>query len=153
MAVPSAARARKPDGPRRDPAPRSVEGVVGPRLKNRDPDKHYVLCNPLDNDSGLSAYLENGYQIVPAGGDAILSNGKSVSKHAFGESVQTYKDQVLVAIPKAELAEMVEPERERAERLWRERLRKRRGTDDFSRERVRASSGEDAIYVEEGKES
>ena len=89
MAVASAARARKPEGPRRDPAPRSVEGVVGPRLKNQDPNKHYVLCNPADNDSGLSAYLENGYEIVPRGPDAILTNGKVVKDSQWGESIQT----------------------------------------------------------------
>jgi hypothetical protein len=61
----SAAKARpKKKSIRKDPKPRQVDGGVGwTRLRNRDPNKHYVYVNSNDANMGPDYYEDMGYVV------------------------------------------------------------------------------------------
>lgn len=79
-----------------DPVSRPADGFrPWDRVKNLDPNKHYVLTNPNDDDTGTSYYVNQlGYdvELVRAGGPRT-SVGKTIKE---GDAV-TSGGQVLVS--------------------------------------------------------
>lgn len=71
--------------PRKDPKPRHLDGsAIWARLKNADPDRHYVYVNKGDPDA-MAHYDAAGYEVVtlepggvcPAGGKTVR-NGEPI---------------------------------------------------------------------------
>lgn len=70
--------AKVPKPARKDPAPRHLDGSsVWARLRNKDPDRHYVFVNKNDPES-LAYYEDAGYDPVVASDDGVkLAGGRT----------------------------------------------------------------------------
>lgn len=144
MPIPTTERAKRNHGARRDPAPRSIEGVPAHfKLKTKNESMHYVWTNPGDPDTGTDSYLARGYEIVHFGEGVEMA---AMHKKPEAGTVMTYRDQVLVARPLAD----VEAERAAGQKLADEVedriIDKSRGIDGFRG--VTGRSGRPIVSVE-----
>lgn len=104
---PAAAQPQKKKGPRVDPARRHVNGISPWTLiKDRDPDRHYVLAGPPGSDFGPEYYQALGYEIEtlrPGGphfaagitgkiGEAVTYRGQHVLMSCSMEDYETRRE-------------------------------------------------------------
>lgn len=111
---------------RRDPPTRTPDGArPWDKLKNPDPEMHYVYANPSDDLMGVSYYESLGYtQVIKTeGGVRSVMDTKGDS-----DGVVTSLHCVLMQIPKALKAELDAPGQAHADELEK-RIIKKGGID------------------------
>lgn len=87
--------------PRIDPKSRAVDGAVGCRVKNPRPDRFYILANPNDSETGVSYYLDLGFEIERADN----KHGTSIEGGRGSSELQNAivrHGQILLSCPKSE---------------------------------------------------
>jgi hypothetical protein len=95
---------------RRDPRPRRVcQTGIGPMVVNKDPKKHYVFCNPSDQESGQGHFYHLGYEVEVAGDPSnkrSLRVSNALPKRK-GEPLE-WKGSILMSCPIEEYEDRVE---------------------------------------------
>lgn len=82
---------------RSDPRPRRIDMIgIGPDVRKKDPDKHYVCANPADQQSGQAHYQRLGYTpVIYREGGVYIANALAVDE---GQEI-TWKGEVLMECP------------------------------------------------------
>ena len=88
-----------PKAPRIDPVSRPTDGATPDTLRNKDPERHYVLANPNDPHYGVDYMAALGYELEykRPGGPAF----PGLNASADGTSI-TRLGQVLMSCPMEE---------------------------------------------------
>lgn len=104
--------------PRKDiPRSRPVDGAIGNQVRNKDPNRHYVLANPNDDYCGVSFYLELGYEVELTRKDGPKMFAGRTSQEG---SQVTFHGQVLMSCPMDEHLERLQAGWDRAEAIDRQ---------------------------------
>jgi len=91
-----ATKEKKTTKVRRDPLPRSTDGVRF-RVINKDPNKKYVLVNKAQTEYGVNEYLAMGYDVTEyRSGGASIAGGRNCKPGDIPE----YMGTVLMEIDK-----------------------------------------------------
>lgn len=87
---------------RHDPASKPADGRMDSRIRQQDPNRHYVWTNPADQDTGTDSYMQMGYEVERHGPDAPKTFG---GRKIGDDDAIMFKGQVLVSCPIGDYAE------------------------------------------------